>query len=73
MNYGLSLNPARAKKIGPLITVLTRSILILPFTEKTGNNAADVRAVLKQKRYLDVINSRIPILVKRPTVMKVYV
>jgi len=49
IDYGMALNPARAKKIGSLISALIRSIKILPFNENTGKFAAEVRATLKQK------------------------
>lgn len=49
IDYGLSLNLVRAKKIIPIITALTQSIRILPFTENTGKYAAEIRADLKQK------------------------
>ena len=49
IDYGLALNPQRAKKIASLITGLTQSIQILPFTGATGRYAADIRAELKRK------------------------
>ena len=49
LDYGLALNPARGKKISQIITTLTQSVLVLPFTEKTGKYAAQIRADLKNK------------------------
>ncbi|MFV2057746.1 MAG: type II toxin-antitoxin system VapC family toxin [Thiohalomonadales bacterium] len=49
IDYGLALNPTRAKKISTLISALVLSIEILPFTQDTGKYAADVRSILKQK------------------------
>lgn len=49
IDYGLALNPRRAKKIGSLISALVLSIKVLPFNETTGKYAADIRAALKQK------------------------
>lgn len=49
IDYGMALNPERAKKIGALISALILSINILPFTENTGKCAAEIRATLKQK------------------------
>jgi len=48
IDYGLALNPKRAKKISALISALVSSIEILPFNQITGKYATDIRA--KQKK-----------------------
>jgi len=48
IDYGLALNPKRAKKISSLISALVLSVEILPFNQITGKYAADIRAKLKK-------------------------
>lgn len=47
INFGLALNPARAKKIRPIITDLTESITILPYEDNDANTTALIRAQLQ--------------------------
>ena len=47
LQYGLKLNPKRAKKIKAAITGLCESIHILPYEKMDGTFTASVRATLK--------------------------
>ena len=49
LNYGLVLNPQRAKKIKPMILNFLSSVTILPFTTAEAEKAAEIRAILKSK------------------------
>ena len=49
INFGLALNPARAKKIRPIITDLTESITILPYENNDAKTTALIRAQLQKQ------------------------
>lgn len=49
IEYGLKLNPARAKKIQKVIDALLLSIHVLPYTQNDANTTAEIRAKLKQQ------------------------
>ena len=49
IEYGLKLNPARAKKIKSVINALMSSIHILPYTIQHAKTTAEIRANLKQQ------------------------
>lgn len=49
IQYGLSINPQRAKKIQPVIQDLLASITALHFSEDDAFRAADIRNFLKQR------------------------
>ncbi|GHU08366.1 twitching motility protein PilT [Betaproteobacteria bacterium] len=48
IDYGLLLNPQRAKKLTPLLDAFLSSITILPFDDADAKAAATVRAALRQ-------------------------
>lgn len=47
ISYGLKANPARAKKIQPIMNVLLEMIHVLPYEQEDANAAATIRAYLK--------------------------
>lgn len=49
VQYGLKVNPAKAKKIQPVIDDLFCQIRIIPFGERESEQAAEIRAALKAK------------------------
>ena len=49
IDYGLRLNPQKAKKISPLIEQLLEPITIIPFGVTEAELAASIRAFLKNK------------------------
>jgi tRNA(fMet)-specific endonuclease VapC len=49
IDYGLRLNPQKAKKISPLIEQLLEPITIIPFGVTEAEFAASIRAFLKNK------------------------
>lgn len=49
IEYGLQLNPARAKKLAQVITALLKSIYILPLSQEDAHAAAAIRANLQKK------------------------
>jgi tRNA(fMet)-specific endonuclease VapC len=49
INYGLELNPAKAKKIKPMIQSLIDSINILPYAESDAHHTAKIRFDLRKK------------------------
>ena len=49
INYGLILNPQKAKKIRPLIEQLLAPITIIPMGVEESQSAAEIRAFLHQK------------------------
>ena len=48
LTYGLTLNPARAKKIQPILNDFLRAISITAFEEKEAVCAGKIRSTLKQ-------------------------
>lgn len=48
INYGLSINPQKEKKISPIIKELLKSITILDFSIKEAHFSAQIRAFLKE-------------------------
>jgi tRNA(fMet)-specific endonuclease VapC len=48
IDYGLLLNPQRAKKLTPLLDAFLSSIITLPFDDADAKAAATVRAALRQ-------------------------
>jgi tRNA(fMet)-specific endonuclease VapC len=49
VEYGLKLNPARARKIEPMIRALLRDLRELPFEHEDAQAAAAVRAALTKR------------------------
>jgi len=49
IEYGLKLNPARAKKIQSVIEALLSSIHILPYSQQHAATTAEIRAGLKKQ------------------------
>jgi tRNA(fMet)-specific endonuclease VapC len=49
IEFGLMLNPARARRIGPVITAFLGSITTLPFDTADAQAAAGARAALQRK------------------------
>jgi len=49
IEYGLKLDPARARKLAPLIRDLVDSMHMLPFTPADASAAAGVRAALHRR------------------------
>jgi tRNA(fMet)-specific endonuclease VapC len=48
IEYGLLLNPGKAKKLRPILAEFFASISILPFGDREAICAAQIRAALKQ-------------------------
>jgi tRNA(fMet)-specific endonuclease VapC len=48
IDYGLLLNPQRAKKLTPLLDAFLSSVITLPFDDADAKAAATVRAALRQ-------------------------
>jgi tRNA(fMet)-specific endonuclease VapC len=48
VNYGLKLNPTKARKLQPILDELFASISILPVGKEEAEIAAQIRAQLKQ-------------------------
>jgi tRNA(fMet)-specific endonuclease VapC len=48
IDYGLLLNPQRAKKLTPLLDAFLSSIITLPFEDADAQAAATVRAALRR-------------------------
>lgn len=49
INYGLALNPARARSIGKVIQDFLSTVMILDFNQEDASETAIVRAYLKEK------------------------
>lgn len=49
IEYGLLLNPQRAKKLAPILDAFISSIVVLPFDDADAKAAAAIRAVLHQE------------------------
>ncbi len=49
IEYGLKLNPARAKKIQTVIGALLSTIHILPYSQQHAETTAEIRARLKKQ------------------------
>ena len=49
INYGLEINPAKAKKIKPVIQSFIDSINILPYAEEDAQFTAKIRSDLRKK------------------------
>lgn len=49
IRYGLKLNPAKAKKIQPVIDALLSTIHILSYTQQHAETTAEIRASLKKQ------------------------
>ena len=49
VDYGLALQPARARLIGPLIDAIFDSVRILPFSRADARSAGAVRAALRKR------------------------
>ena len=49
VEYGLTLNPARARKIEPMIQALLLDLKTLPFEREDANATAAVRAALARR------------------------
>jgi tRNA(fMet)-specific endonuclease VapC len=49
IEYGLLLNPARARKLAPLLEAMMASISVLPFEDADASAAAAIRANLHQR------------------------
>ena len=52
VDYGLTLNTERAKKLAPLLAVFFSAITTLPFDEADAQAAAAIRAALKTQGQL---------------------
>lgn len=48
IDYGLLLNPQRARKLAPVLNAFLSSITTLPFDEADAKAAAAIRAALRQ-------------------------
>ena len=48
IDYGLLLNPQRARKLAPVLNAFLSSITTLPFEEADAKAAASLRAALRQ-------------------------
>lgn len=48
IDYGLLLNPQRARKLAPVLNAFLSSITTLPFDEADAKAAASLRAALRQ-------------------------
>jgi tRNA(fMet)-specific endonuclease VapC len=59
INYGLLINPQKAKKINPIIEEIFAKVAILNFTQKEAGIASSIRSDLKSKGtpigYYDVL------------------
>jgi tRNA(fMet)-specific endonuclease VapC len=49
IDYGLALQPARARKIQPVIDAIFESVMLLPFTTEDARAAGAVRAALRRR------------------------
>lgn len=49
INYGLEINPEKAKKIRPMIQSFVDSINVLPYTEDDAQHTAKIRSSLRKK------------------------
>ncbi|GHV22600.1 twitching motility protein PilT [Spirochaetia bacterium] len=49
LNYGLAINPQRAKKIESIIASFIASVIIIPFSTVEAEQAAQIRAALKSQ------------------------
>ena len=49
IKYGLALNPARAKKILPILDILLEIIQVIPYEQQDANATAVIRAHLKKQ------------------------
>lgn len=49
LNYGLQLNPQRAKKIAPIVNLLISNMIVLPYIIETADKTALIRSELKVK------------------------
>jgi tRNA(fMet)-specific endonuclease VapC len=49
IEYGLQLNPARARKIEPMIRALIQDLHVLPYELEDANATAAVRAALTKR------------------------
>lgn len=49
VEYGLQLNPARARKIEPVIRDLLQETVILPYERQDANATAAIRAALSKR------------------------
>jgi len=49
VDYGLALNPERARKLAPVLDAFFTTIVTLPFDEAEALSAAAIRAALKVK------------------------
>jgi tRNA(fMet)-specific endonuclease VapC len=49
VGYGLALNPARARKLAPVLDAFFSAMVTLPFDEADAQAAAALRAALKTK------------------------
>jgi len=49
IKYGLALNPARTKKISPILEVLLAMIQVIPYEQQDANATAVIRAHLKKQ------------------------
>jgi tRNA(fMet)-specific endonuclease VapC len=49
IEYGLLLNPPRARKLAPILDALLSAIAVLPFDDADAKAAAAVRATLHQE------------------------
>lgn len=49
IEFGLLLNPARARKIAPMLSAFLESIAVLPFEEADAMAAAAIRAALHKR------------------------
>ena len=47
LQYGLKLNPQRAKKISPIISALLRTITVIAYDSRCAEQTAIIRAQLK--------------------------
>ena len=49
IEFGLRLNPARTRKLSPILNAFLDSIITLPFDEADAQAAAGIRAALQKK------------------------
>jgi len=49
IDYGLSINPQRARKLAPMLDAFFSTIVTLPFDEADAQATAAIRAALKTK------------------------
>jgi tRNA(fMet)-specific endonuclease VapC len=49
IDYGIALQPARGRKLGPLLDAIVESVHVLPFSRADARAAGAVRAALRKR------------------------